>query len=269
MDNKYIGVFDSGVGGLTFVKELMKKLPDENIVYFGDTGRVPYGTRSPETIKKYAIDDMNFLMTHDIKAVVIACGTVSTVAIPTLRKIYNIPIIGVVDASAISAVNATQNNKIGIIGTSGTVKSGKYEQAIKEIAPMIETTSVACPMFVPLVENDMADTEASYLIAKEYLKPFIEKEVDTLILGCTHYPLLTNTIKRVVGENVKLIDAGAATAQFVSEYLKNMDMLSDSKMKDQYKFFVSDSVENFTNVADKFLGRKIDDSVQKIEIEIF
>ncbi|MBE7046561.1 MAG: glutamate racemase [Ruminococcaceae bacterium] len=269
MDNRYIGVFDSGVGGLTFVKELMKNLPDENIVYFGDTGRVPYGTRSADTIKKYAIDDMNFLMTHDIKAVVIACGTVSTVAIPTLRKIYNIPIIGVVDASAIAAVNATENNKIGIIGTIGTIKSGKYEQAIKEISPMMETASVACPMFVPLVENNMADTEASYLIAKDYLKPFVDMGVDTLILGCTHYPLLSNTIRKIMGDHVKLIDAGAATAHFVSEYLKNKNMLSETREKEQYKFFVSDSVENFINVADKFLGRKIDDSVQKIDIEIF
>lgn len=269
MDNRYIGVFDSGVGGLSFVKELMRELPGENIVYFGDTGRVPYGTRSPETIKKYAISDMKFLMTHHIKAVVIACGTVSTVAIPTLKKLCDMPIIGVVEPSAIAAVQATRNNKIGIIGTSGTIKSGKYEEEIKEISPDIYTVSVPCPMFVPLVENDMADTEAAYLIANEYLEPLIKEGVDTLILGCTHYPLLTNTIRRVMGENVTLIDSGAATAGYVSEFLRTNDLLSDKCAKEQYKFFVSDCIDNFTNVADKFLGRKIDGLVHKIDIENF
>ncbi len=269
MNNKYIGVFDSGVGGLTCVKELMNRLPDENIVYFGDTGRVPYGTRSAETIIKYATDDMNFLMTHDIKAVVIACGTVSTVAIPTLRKIYNVPIIGVVEPSVSTAVSSTRNNKIGIIGTNGTIKSGKYEEQIKSINPNIETLSVACPMFVPLVENDMADSEAAYLIAKDYLAPFIENKTDTLILGCTHYPLLKNTVRRVLGDNVTLIDSGAATANYVAKFLKDNNLLSDKACDNQYKFFVSDSTEGFINVADKFLGKSIDHFVQKIDIEIF
>ena len=167
MDNRYIGVFDSGVGGLTAVKELIKKLPGENIVYFGDTGRVPYGTRSNETIIKYAVGDMNFLKTHDIKLVVIACGTVSSVATETLKSMFNIPIIGVVEPTARAAAMATKNKKIGIIGTSSTVASGKYEQAIGEIDKDIFVHSIACPMIEPLAQNKIADTDAPKLNAKE------------------------------------------------------------------------------------------------------
>lgn len=267
MDNRYIGVFDSGVGGLTAVKELIKKLPNENIVYFGDTGRVPYGTRSNETIIKYAVGDMNFLKTHDIKLVVIACGTVSSVAIEKLKSMFDIPIIGVVEPAAMAAAKATRNKKIGIIGTSSTVASGKYTQAIGKIDKDIFVHSIACPMFVPLAENNMADSEAAYLIAKEYLSGFDGMDIDTLILGCTHYPLLKNTVRRVMGENVTLIDSGKATADFVAQKLANENLVAESKKDEQYKFFVSDSVDGFLSVANIFLDKNIDKMIEKIDIE--
>ena len=267
MDNRYIGVFDSGVGGLTAVKELIKKLPGENIVYFGDTGRVPYGTRSNETIIKYAVSDMNFLKTHDIILVVMACGTVSSVAIETLKSMFNIPIIGVVEPTAKAAAKATKNKKIGIIGTSSTVASGKYEQAIGEIDKDIFVHSIACPMFVPLAENNMADSEAAYLIAKEYLSGFDGMDIDTLILGCTHYPLLKNTVRRVMGDNVALIDAGKSTADFAAQKLRDENSFAEKKADEQYKFFVSDSVDGFLNVANIFLDKDIGKMIEKIDIE--
>lgn len=267
MDNRYIGVFDSGVGGLTAVKELIKKLPNENIVYFGDTGRVPYGTRSDETIIKYAIGDMNFLKTHDIKLVVIACGTVSSVALEKLKGMFDIPIIGVVYPAAAAAASATKNKKIGIIGTSSTVASGKYEKALKETDSEIFVHSIACPMFVPLAENNMADTEAAYLIAKEYLSGFDGTGIDTLILGCTHYPLLANTVRKVMGDGVTLIDSGKATADFVAHTIENGKMCAEAVKSEQYKFFVSDSVDGFLKVANIFLDKNIDSMIEKIDIE--
>ncbi len=267
MNNKYIGVFDSGVGGLTAVKELIKKMPNENIIYFGDTGRVPYGTRSNETITKYAVSDMNFLKTYDVKLVVVACGTVSTVALNHLRQNFDVPIIGVVEPASYSACKTTKNKRIGVIGTNGTINSNKYEEEIKKNIPDAFVKSVACPMFVPLVENAMADSKAAYLIAKDYLEEFIDDNIDTLVLGCTHYPHLKNTIKKVLGDEVALIDAGKATADYVSEYLKNNNLLCDKTKDEQYKYFVSDSVESFVSIADVFLGKSIDKLAQKIDIE--
>lgn len=267
MNNKYIGVFDSGVGGLTAVKELMSELPDENIVYFGDTGRVPYGTRSNETIIKYAVSDINFLKTHDIKLIVIACGTVSSVALPYIKERLGIPVIGVVEPTSQAAVKATKNKKIGIIGTNGTIKSQKYEETIRKIDSSIKTLSIACPLFVPLAENGAANSEAAYLIAKDYLDIFKKEEVDTLVLGCTHYPILANTIKRVLGSDVSLIDSGASTAEYVNAYLSANDLLADKRLDEQYKYYVSDSVADFSKIAESFLGKSIDDCVRKIDIE--
>ena len=265
MNNKYIGVFDSGLGGLTFVKELMKVLPNENIVYFGDTGRVPYGTRSKETLIKYAKGDINFLKTFDIKLIVIACGTVSSVVMEHLNE--DIPVIGVVYGASRDATEKTKNKKIGIIGTSATIKSQKYDETIKNIDDSIETFSNACPLFVPFVENGMAESEAAYLVAKEYLDIFKKENVDTLILGCTHYPHMTNTIKKVLGNNVTLIDSGASCADYVKDYLTKNNILATKKQDEQYKYFVSDSTSDFSKVANLFLGENIDHLVKKIDIE--
>ncbi len=267
MDNRPIGVFDSGLGGLTAVKELMRQLPDESIVYFGDTGRVPYGTRSNETIVKYVKQDIRFLLNFDIKIIIIACGTASAVALQQVQSQFSIPIIGVVQPSVQRAVKATQNKKIAIIGTPGTINSNAYAKKIAEIDPEIKTFSTPCPMFVPLVENGYIDDQVATLVAEEYLKPLREEGVDTLIMGCTHYPLLRKTIAETMGEGVRLIDPGAETAKHVKQILQHTHQLSDNRQQAHYQYYVSDSVEGFSRLGSMFLEKEINDSVEKIDIE--
>ena len=267
MDNRSIGVFDSGLGGLTAVKEIMKELPDENIVYFGDTGRVPYGTRSKETIIKYSKNDIAFLLSLDVKLIVVACGTVSSLALPEIRGDYKTPIIGVVEATADAAVRATKNGRIGIIGTPGTIKSGSYEKLIRQKNGGIETFSKACPLFVPLVENGHFDTQVAELVVKEYLEEVKKQDVDTLILGCTHYPLLKNTIARYMGPEVTLIDAGAETARALKEHFDKNELHSKQGGGSEYRYFVSDNVDGFESLGSMFLGMKINGQVEKIDIE--
>jgi glutamate racemase len=267
VDNRPIGVFDSGLGGLTAVKELMYQLPNESIVYFGDTGRVPYGTRSNETITKYVFQDVRFLLNFDIKLIIIACGTASSVALEAVKKEFDIPIIGVVQSAAAKAVKVSTQKNIGIIGTQGTINSGSYERKIKQIDHLAATFAKACPLFVPLVENGYLDHEVTRLIAQEYLQPLKEKHVDTIIMGCTHYPLLKRTIADIMGENVNLIDPGAETAKYVKKLLKEKDMLAEAGAKPKYKYFVSDSIESFSKLGSLFLEKKINESVEKIDIE--
>lgn len=265
MRNHPIGVFDSGLGGLTTVREIQRIMPGEDIIYFGDTGRVPYGTRSRETIIRYTKDDIDFLLKHDIKFIIAACGTASSVALPFLRDKYDIEIMGVLESACRKAVEVTKNGRIGVIGTSSTVKSGKYGEIIKELNPDIEVFSNACPMFVPLVENGYAESEAAKLIAKDYLKPLKEANVDTLILGCTHYPLLTKVISAIMGEGVTLLSPGALAAAEAKSYLEKEGLLSTKKCGNS-KFYVSDSVENFTQLGSTFLGKPIDG---KVHLEVF
>lgn len=267
MNNKYIAVFDSGLGGLTAVKELMRVLPEENIIYFGDTGRVPYGTRSDNTIIKYVRSDVNFLKTFDIKMIIVACGTASTVALPHIKNETDIPMIGVLEPTVEAAVKASKNKKIGILGTSGTISSGKYEEEIKKRDKDIFVYNKACPMFVPLVENGFIDDEVAYLVCKKYLDEVLETGVDTIILGCTHYPLLQNTISKITGDRITLINAGAVTADYTKEYLTKNNLLSDNRKAEQYKYYVSDSAQGFTAVADKFLGKHIDNIIEQIDID--
>lgn len=264
MKNKPIGVFDSGLGGLTAVKELIKILPNESIVYFGDTGRVPYGTRSEETIIKYTKQDIAFFREFSVKAIICACGTASSVGLPNVGK-TDVPVIGVVEPTAKNAVSATKNKKIGIIGTEGTVSSGAYAKAIKNIDPSVSTFSKACTLFVPFVENGYLDHEATRIIAKEYLKPLKDEGVDTLILGCTHYPLLKKVIGDIMGEEVTLIDAGKSAADYVKELLVEKDMLSTNPVAEK-RFFTSDTGTKFIKTAELFLNEKID-SIQKVDIE--
>ncbi len=268
MDNRPIGIFDSGLGGLTCVKEVMKTLPKENVVYFGDTGRVPYGTRSPETIIKYSVDDVNFLKSLDIKAVVIACGTVSSIAIDHLKSSFDLPITGVVKPAALAAAKATKSNRIGIIGTSGTVFSGKYEQEIRLIKEDVFVVSKACPLFVPLVENGFINHEATRIIAEEYLKEIKSENVDTLIMGCTHYPLIRELIADIMGPEVTLIDPGLETALYLKEFLKEENLCGDSAQAN-YSFYVSDSPGTFEKLGGMFLCREICGKVAKIDIENF
>lgn len=267
MDNRSIGVFDSGLGGLTAVKQISKELPSENIIYFGDTGRVPYGTRSRETIIKYSKNDVNFLMSKDVKAVVVACGTASSVALPVIKDEYPVPIIGVVDAAALAACKATKNKKIGIIGTPGTINSGSYEAAIRELMPECETYKRACPLFVPLVENGHFDTEVARLVVKEYLAEIKATDVDTLILGCTHYPLLKKTIGEFMGDKVTLIDAGYEVAKTLKRYFIDNDMMAEAENKGENRYFVSDNIDGFESLGGMFLEEKIDGKVEKIDIE--
>lgn len=267
-DRRAIGVFDSGLGGLTVVKELCRYLPFEDIVYFGDTGRVPYGTRSQETIKKYAVEDERFLLKHDVKLIIAACGTVSSVAADTAKDLP-VPFFEVVSHSAKAAVQATRNGKIGVIGTAATVKSGKHENYIKALMPEAEVTACSGTLFVPLVEEGWYNPDDIVVLetVKRYLAPIIESGADTLILGCTHYPVLSEAIKRVVGDGVTLINAGTATAQAVLEYLKENSDLTDSTEIGLHKFYVSDKAESFRKIASVLLGEEIDDGkVEQVDI---
>lgn len=271
MDNRPIGVFDSGLGGLTAVKELMKVLPDENIVYFGDTGRVPYGSRSKETIIKYTRQDIAFLRSFNIKAVLAACGTVSTTALDTITPECPIPIFGVAEAAAEKAAQVTQNNRIGLIGTSASIKSRKYEQIIKAKRPEALVFGKACPLFVPLVENGRIKRgdKVIELVASEYLQELRDNGVDTLILGCTHYPLLRDIIGDIMGEGVTLIDPGAEAARFLAQSLKATDGLKKGITEGDRHYYVSDSAESFTELASLFLETDVKDGVTQVSLDNF
>lgn len=268
MDNRPIGVFDSGLGGLTAVKTIMKEFPSESVVYFGDTSRVPYGSRSPETILRYTRSDINFMRSFDVKMIIIACGTASSVALPTVKhENEDIPITGVVDATVYAAVRATKNKKIGVIGTAGTIKSGSYEKLIKEYDGDIEIYKRACPLFVPLVENGHFDTEVSRLVTEEYLEDIKRSGVDTLILGCTHYPLLKHVIGRYMGEQVRLIDPSEEAVLYLKKKL-GTEMLHDTSAEaEQYRYFVSDDPKSFAENGSIFLEKEINGQVEKIDIE--
>lgn len=265
-NNRPIGVFDSGLGGLTVVKELNELLPLEDIVYFGDTGRVPYGNRSIDTIKRYAAEDEEFLLSQDVKAIIAACGTVSSVASDVSKKLP-IPFFEVVSHASKMACETTLNKKIGVIGTSATIKSGKHKEYILKLLPDAQVVCQSCPLFVPLVEEgwySAADVVVEETI-KRYLEPMIKAEIDTLILGCTHYPVLENAISNVLGDGVKLINAGTATAKAVLEFLGKEDMLK-GEGQGNIEFFVSDKADSFRHQASILLGREIDDSKVKTVI---
>ena len=268
MDNRPIGIFDSGLGGLSVVKEFIDILPNESIVYFGDTGRVPYGTKSKDTILKFARQDEAFLLSKDVKMIIAACGTVSSVADNSLKP-DGVKFLGVVEPSAKEAVRLSKNKKIGVIGTSATVSSNSYKKAINAIDDSIEVFSVACPLFVGIVEQGWIadDDEIAYLTAKRYLQPLKEAGVDTLILGCTHFPLLSGTIARVMGEDVALISSGGAAAKEAAQILLENELLNDEINSQSYNFYVSDSPNGFKETAERFLQSKIGNDIQKIEIE--
>lgn len=269
MDNRPIGVFDSGLGGLTAVRQLMDQMPGEDIIYFGDTGRVPYGTRGQDTILKYTRQDINFLMQFDIKAIVIACNTADTVAGARMQREYDLPICGAVRPAAKRAASVTQNNKIGIIGTNATVKARAYDGIIREINPGAQIKSVPCPLLVPLVENFRTHPgdKAAELIVAEYLAPLKDWGCDTLILGCTHYPLLWDIIREYMGADVTLINSGREAARELAETLRRSDMLSEKENAGTCKYYVSDSIEGFAQMASAFLEKQVDSAVEKIDIE--
>jgi len=268
--NAPIGIFDSGVGGLTVTREVMRQIPEERIVYFGDTARVPYGSKSRETVIRYSRQNIRFLKTRGVKAIVIACNTASAHAIETVAAESDIPIIGVIYAGAKTAVNSTKNKRIGIIGTAGTVASNIYPHVIAQMDGNVKVYQKACPLFVPLAEEGMTDDPLTKEIAARYLQEIKDVGVDTLVLGCTHYPLLRSVIREAVGENVTLVNPAYETALELKALLKRENLLNDGKDdadgKDKYEFYVSDLAEKFTDFANSILPNDVTNT-KKIEIE--
>lgn len=264
---KPIGVFDSGIGGLTVVKRLASTLLNENIIYFGDTARVPYGSKSNSTVIEYSIQNTKFLLQKNIKALVVACNTASSIAIPDLKKMFDIPIIGMIEPGSRMALSKTHNKKIGVIGTRATIGNLAYSKEIKRMNKKAEVFEKPCPLFVPLAEEGWIKHRATYEIAEEYLKELREEEIDTLVLGCTHYPILSEVIQKVIGSKVYLIDSGVASSELIKMELEKFDLLSDSKTTGSQEYYVSDIQAKFKEVAELFLGREIE-HVHKVDLEI-
>jgi glutamate racemase len=259
-----IGVFDSGLGGLTVAHAIMRELPAESLVYFGDTARVPYGPKSPDTVRRYSHEIAAYLLDQGVKAIVVACNTATAHALPMLQDELDVPVIGVVEPGARAAVRATKSGNVGVIATAGTIKSGAYVRAIKAEAPELHVTARACPLFVPLVEEGWIDHEATWSIAREYLEPFVRDEVDTLVLGCTHYPLLKRQIGEVVGRTVRLIDSAEETALDVRRMLAEHGLAATSG-QGSYRFVASDDQQQFLSLGQRFFG----DTIEDVEIRTF
>lgn len=269
MDNRPIGVFDSGLGGLTAVKKLKEVLPGEDIVYFGDTGRVPYGGRSQETIIRYTQQDISFLLSLDIKAIIVACGTATTNALDYVKNSCPVPIYGVADPAAKKAVETTKNKKVGLIGTEASIRSGAYERLIKGYDSEVAVFGAGCPLIVPMVENGRIgrDDDVLYEVVREYLMPLKDKGVDTLIMGCTHYPIISGVIGDIMGDKVTLIDPGAETAKIMKEELSIRNLLNDPNRHALSAYYVSDVVYSFTKTASLFLGENVEDITIRVDIE--
>ncbi len=265
MNSKPIGVFDSGIGGLTVVRSLIQHLPHENIVYFGDTARVPYGPKSPLVVREYAAQDVDFLISKDVKMIVIACNTVSAVALDVVQKHAKVPVVGVILPGAIAAVRATKKRRVGVIGTMATVNSNAYTNAIRQIDTEVQVFAQACPLFVPLAEEGWVQHAVTEMVAKEYLFPLKLEKIDTLVLGCTHYPILRKAISSVVDSSVTLIDSGEATAGEVERILDAQKLRNPSTLKPNLQFYVSDVPAKFSEVGERFLGQKMG-IVHKAEI---
>jgi glutamate racemase len=257
-----IGVFDSGIGGLTVAHEVIRQLPSESIIYFGDTARVPYGPKSAETVLRYSREIARFLVDQGVKAIVIACNTATAHALMTLRDELSIPVIGVVEPGARAAVAATRSGHIGVIGTAGTIRSGAYERAIRRLMPDARVTVRACPLFAPLVEEGWTDHDATRLIAREYLEPLVDAEVDTLVLGCTHYPLIKPLLAEVLGDGVRLIDSAEETAAETARTLAALGLDAHATGDPSHRFVASDDPLQFLQLGQRFLR----DAIEGVEI---
>ena len=266
--NAPIGVFDSGVGGLTVAREIMRQMPEERLVYFGDTARLPYGSKSQETVIHFSRQILRFLESRGVKAIVIACNTASAYALETVEKEVDIPVIGVVNAGARTAVNATRNGKIGVIGTEGTISSGIYTEVMRKMKPDIEVTGKSCPLLVPLVEEGLLHDSVTDEIASRYLSVLKGRYIDTLVLGCTHYPLLRSTLGRLMGSEVTLVNPPYETAIELKQLLKErqMDCIPQDASGEKYQFYVSDLAEKFTAFATSILPNEVKET-KKINIE--
>lgn len=265
MNNSPVGVFDSGIGGLTVLKEIFRVLPNEGTLYLGDTARVPYGIRSAETVIRYAFENTGFLTSRGIKLLVIACNTASAVSLDKVRESLSIPVIGVIEPGAKAAAKATRNRRIGVIGTEATIGSNAYAEAISAFDPDINVTAVPCPLFVPLVEEGFTDDKIASMVAHQYLDGLKSSGIDTLVLGCTHYPLLKGVISEVMGKDIALIDSATETVRELKAILAGTGMengLSDNILK---RYYVTDSPERFVRVGERFLGQKIE-PIEKINL---
>ena len=255
-DSRPIGIFDSGVGGLTVLRAVSRRLPAESLVYFGDCARVPYGTKSAETIVRYSLEAADYLLRRDVKMLVVACNTATAAALPALVAQLSIPVVGVVEPGAIAAVRATRG-KVGVIATEGTVRSGAYRVAIQRIDPSIEVIESACPLFVPLAEEGWANTRVAREVAEVYLKPLMDAGIDTLVLGCTHYPILRATIEHVVGDAISIVDSAETTADTVAQRLADADAAGNGAARDCH-FLVTDAADRFKRIAAEFLEHEIE-----------
>jgi len=261
-----IGIFDSGIGGLTVVKSVDTTFANENIIYFGDTARVPYGSKSNSTVIEYAIQDANFLISKNVKLIVVACNTASSVALEKLRNKFEIPVIGMIEPGAKAAIKSTKNKKIGVIGTDATISNSAYSNTLLDLDGSLEVYEKACPLFVPLAEEGWTNHKATKLIAEEYLSELKESGIDTLILGCTHYPILREIIQEVIGEKVTLIDSGSAASVEVKAYLDGRGIKNTSNNLGYHEYYVSDVPKKFKFIAERFLGREVE-NIQKVDLE--
>lgn len=257
-----IGVFDSGVGGLTVVKEIRSQLPHEDVIYFGDTARVPYGEKSKETIIRYSIENSLFLMEKNIKMLVVACNTASSCAIDRLQRIFKIPVVGVIQPGIEAVISLTKNQKIAILGTKGTIRSGVYQDEIKRLLPKSEIFPIACPLLAPLVEEKLIDHPAAKLLVEEYLSPLKKQSIDTLLLACTHYPLLKRVIQSQIGESVNVIDSAGHCVKKMKEILTSHSLINSKATPAICKYFVSDDPKKFKEIGVEFLG----DVIESVEL---
>jgi glutamate racemase len=263
--NLPIGIFDSGVGGLTVLHEVMKHLPQEDLIYFGDTARVPYGIKSAETVSRYAMEISDFLMDQGVKILVVACNTVSAIAIPALTASVPVPVIGVLAPGARAAVKYSESRRVGVIGTESTIGSNAYTTAIHEINAEVRVYTRACPLFVPLAEEGWADHKLTILVVKEYLEDLKETGIDTLVLGCTHYPILKTAIQEVMGDEVKLVDSAQETAREVQRMLASIGKLRERNPHPMRKFYVTDDPGRFRKVGERFLKSSLT-NVEKVSL---
>ncbi len=256
MNSGKIGIFDSGVGGLTVVRAVNSLLPDESVVYFGDTARVPYGSKSPETVIRFAMEDAEFLLGKDVKLLVVACNTASSVSLPALRKFADVPVTGVIIPGAESAAKITESGIIGVIGTLGTISSGAYQKALKSFDSVKRVVAQPTPLLVPLVEEGWLDHRITEMVLREYMAPLISEKIDTLVLGCTHYPLLKDALLRILDKSIKLVDSAESTALQVASVLDKNDLRSDG-IEGSNSFYVSDIPLKFQEIAQRFLGKAV------------
>jgi glutamate racemase len=262
-----IGIFDSGIGGLTVLKEIFDKLPNENTIYLGDTARVPYGNRSPETVTRYSFENTRFLSSKDVKILVLACNTASSISLSEVRRSFPVPVVGVIEPGAKAAVAATNKKRIGVIGTEATVRSSSYTRAIHAIDPSIDVFGIPCPLFVPLVEEGWTDGQITEMVANRYLAGMRAKDIDTLVLGCTHYPLLKHVLSTIMGNGVTLIDSAIETAHEISAILDAQGLMNIPGQPVRHQFYVTDSPQKFLSVGERFLGRTIE-NIEKIQLEM-